>query len=147
MSNDGGIILCASDLDKMCRHVVDRSCGNLVDINIEHHCCDDLLKYITDRCGGIRRLRLVYCYHTSEERFCEVASRLPLLEELNISLCRFSHESLQVIGGSCPLLKSFKLNRRCSSNFKFSNSLAGGENDGEALAIACWKSNLVIEGL
>ncbi|CAL9015948.1 unnamed protein product [Prunus brigantina] len=121
----------AYDLDKMCRHAVDRSCGNLVDINIEHNCTDDLLKYITDRCGGIRRLRLVYCYFTSERRIYEVASRLALLEELNISLCRFSLESLQVLGSSCPLLRSFKLNRPCtSSNF------VAGDNDGEALAIA-----------
>ncbi|BBH01148.1 RNI-like superfamily protein [Prunus dulcis] len=49
----------AYDLDKMCRHAVDRSRGNLVDINIEHNCTDDLLKYITDRRSGIRRLRLV----------------------------------------------------------------------------------------
>ena len=37
------------DLDKMCRHAVDRSCGQLVDINIEYFGNDDLLKYIADR--------------------------------------------------------------------------------------------------
>lgn len=37
------------DLEKMCRHAVDRSCGQLVDINIEYFGTDALLKYIADR--------------------------------------------------------------------------------------------------
>ncbi|XP_050368908.1 F-box protein SKIP19-like [Argentina anserina] len=37
------------DLDKMCRHAVDRSLGKVEDINVEYFGTDDLLKYITDR--------------------------------------------------------------------------------------------------
>ncbi|KAL6204466.1 hypothetical protein ACLB2K_021733 [Fragaria x ananassa] len=37
------------DLDKMCRHVVDLSCGNLVHVNVEGFISNELLKYITDR--------------------------------------------------------------------------------------------------
>lgn len=36
-------------LDRMCRDAVDRSCGSLVDINIEYFGNDALLKHITDR--------------------------------------------------------------------------------------------------
>ena len=34
---------------RLCRHAVDRSCGGLLDINIDYFGTDDLLKYITDR--------------------------------------------------------------------------------------------------
>lgn len=41
-----------------------------------------------------------------------MASKFPLLEELDISLCdNISHEAVEVVGHSCPLLKSFKLNK------------------------------------
>lgn len=33
---------------RLCRHAVDRSCGGLLDINIDYFGTDDLLKYITD---------------------------------------------------------------------------------------------------
>lgn len=42
----------------------------------------------------------------------KAASKLPLLEELEITLCfSISHETVYVVGRSCPLLKSFKLNK------------------------------------
>lgn len=34
---------------KMCRHGVDRSSGNLVNISLGYFCNDDLLEYITNR--------------------------------------------------------------------------------------------------
>lgn len=36
------------DLEKMCRHAVDRSSGNLVCINVEDFSSDELLTYITN---------------------------------------------------------------------------------------------------
>ncbi|KAL6198451.1 hypothetical protein ACLB2K_028240 [Fragaria x ananassa] len=199
------------DYDKMCHHVVDLSCGNLVDVNMEDLISDELLGYITDsskadvstvlkvrtslrsppsgaddsapppsghqwcprplsllgepsnryrwegkvvgdtsgvRLGGgaplsapdsgerrdvhtlravrmsapdpasslssgIRRLRLSCSYNISDEGLIEVASKLLLLEELDISVCEnLSHKPVKVLGRSCPLLKSFKLNKK-----------------------------------
>ena len=37
------------DLEKMCIHAIDRSCGHLQDINIENFGTDNLLAYITQR--------------------------------------------------------------------------------------------------
>ncbi|CAL9015947.1 unnamed protein product [Prunus brigantina] len=111
MANDADYDDMFYNLDAMCRHAVDRSCGGLVDINIEHFGDDDLLKYITDSCGGIRRLRLVSCYSISRVGLGKVASKLTLLEELEIYVCNLSRTSLEMVGRSCPLLKSFKLNR------------------------------------
>ncbi|PQP97613.1 F-box protein SKIP19 [Prunus yedoensis var. nudiflora] len=96
----------------MYRHVVDRSSGNVVDIIVEDFCTDELLKYITDSSRGTKRLRLVNCLDITDEGLSEVASKLPLLEELEISNSFLSHEPLQVVEASCPLLKSFKFNHR-----------------------------------
>lgn len=53
----------------------------------------------------LRRLEIDYCDKISEEELCEVAKKLPLIEELYIK-GSFSEHTLEVIGRSCPLLKS-----------------------------------------
>ncbi|PON71646.1 F-box domain containing protein [Parasponia andersonii] len=98
------------DLEKICRHAVDRSCGELVDINLEYFVTDELLQYITDRSNQIKRLRLACCYHASDEGLIEAIGKLPLLEELDLTLCSFSVEPLKALGRSCSHLKSLKLN-------------------------------------
>ncbi|POO04161.1 F-box domain containing protein [Trema orientale] len=117
------------DLEKMCRDAVDRSCGELVDINIEHSATDELLRYITDRkfylvciianlCRlipgttfqQIKRLRLAYCHEVSDEGLIHAIEKLPLLEELDLQVCSFSTELLNALGRSGPHLKSLKLN-------------------------------------
>ncbi|XP_062012660.1 putative F-box/LRR-repeat protein 23 [Rosa rugosa] len=130
------------DLEKMCRHVVDLSCGNLVDVNVEDFISDELLEYITDSSSGIRRLRLVCSYYISDEGLIEVASKLPLLEDLDISLCgNLSHKPVKVLGHSCRLLKSFKLNKewhKYSDNFfeEIIDDEGPWSKDDDALAIA-----------
>ncbi|XP_024199895.1 F-box protein SKIP19 [Rosa chinensis] len=127
MRNDGDLEDINYHLEEMCRHAVNRSSGNLVDINIEHFGTDELLEYITDSSSGIRRLRLLCCDDISDAGLSKVALKLPLLEELDISLCdNISHEAVEVLGRSCPFLKSFKFNKEWC---QFSQ-------DGQALAIA-----------
>ncbi|XP_016899274.1 F-box protein SKIP19-like isoform X2 [Cucumis melo] len=94
------------DLEEMCRQAVKRSCGELIHINIEHFGTDDLLRYIT------QRLRLVYCNRISDEGLIEAVSKLPLLEDLELSFCSFNVETLGTLGQNCPGLKSLKLNRQ-----------------------------------
>ncbi|XP_020978214.1 F-box protein SKIP19-like [Arachis ipaensis] len=36
------------NLEKLCRHAIDRSCGHLIDISIEYFGTNNLLKYIID---------------------------------------------------------------------------------------------------
>lgn len=50
MRNHGNLCDLDYDLKKMCRHAIDRSCGDLVDVNIEYFGTDELLEYITYRC-------------------------------------------------------------------------------------------------
>ncbi|KAF8034123.1 hypothetical protein BT93_C0410 [Corymbia citriodora subsp. variegata] len=119
-------------LVKMCREAVDRSAGGCVDINIniESFGTDELLKYTTDRCNQIRRLRLVCCENITDEGLSEAATKLPLLEVLELSYCSFSKEALETVGQRCPLLKSLKLNRHLSTSF-----IEDEDYDGEAQAI------------
>ncbi|KAB1222722.1 F-box protein SKIP19 [Morella rubra] len=117
------------DFEKMCEHAVDRSGGELVDINIEYFGTDELLKYITESSSQLRRLRLVCCYSISDEGLSEAAEKLPLLEELDFSYCSLSKESLEAVGRCCPLLKSLKFNNQGYRRPRM-------ECDEDALAIA-----------
>ncbi|TKY71946.1 F-box protein SKIP19 [Spatholobus suberectus] len=94
----------------LCRRAVDYSSGHLLHINIEHFGTDDLLHYITDSTSHLRCLRLAYCYQISDEGFCEVAKKLPQLEELDISISNLNKDPLEAIGRCCPHLKSLKFN-------------------------------------
>ncbi|XP_058722168.1 putative F-box/LRR-repeat protein 23 [Vicia villosa] len=91
---------------KICHFAVKRSCGHLEDINIAYFATDDLLDSIAEN-ANIRCLRLVRCLNISNKGFSEAVRKLPRLEELDISYSNLSN-SLDVIGRSCPLLKSFK---------------------------------------
>lgn len=131
------------ELENMCHHAVDRSGGNLVDITVEHFGTDDLLKYITDSSSGIKHLRLLCCEEIATLGLCKVASKLHLLEELEITLCiDISHEAVAVIGRSCPLLKSFKFNKEwCTLSdmddwFEEDTLSTQNDDDLDALAIA-----------
>ncbi|KAK2387799.1 hypothetical protein QL285_061541 [Trifolium repens] len=99
-----------SDLLKICRYAIDRSCGRLEEIEIKRFGTDDLLRYIAKNCSHLRYLGLVKCCEISDEGLIEAAKQLPLLEELDILFSYFTKDSLEVIGKSCPLLKSLKYN-------------------------------------
>ncbi|XLU31816.1 hypothetical protein S245_067882, partial [Arachis hypogaea] len=101
----------------MCCHAIDRSCGQLEDISIQYFGNDCLLKYIINSQCNFRRLRLVQCFYAIFDKgLCEIAQKLPLLEELEITLCKHvSYVALEAIGRDCPLLKSLKFNHNdCS---------------------------------
>ncbi|KAG2320173.1 hypothetical protein Bca52824_013386 [Brassica carinata] len=117
------------ELEKICRHAVDRSQGGLVEIEIWHFATHDLLNYIADRSSKLRSLKLTYCYQIASEGLREILAKLPLLEVLETSYCALSVESLKVIGKSCPNLKSF--GKTCEGYRRPRN-----ESDDVALAIA-----------
>ncbi|XP_054776349.1 putative F-box/LRR-repeat protein 23 isoform X2 [Prosopis cineraria] len=85
-----------------------------------------LLCYSTSH---LRCLRLACCDDISDEGLCEVAGKLPLLEELDISIGNISKRSLEVIGRNCPRIKSLKFNME---GFRRPHI----ESDDEAFAVA-----------
>ncbi|KAK6932114.1 F-box domain [Dillenia turbinata] len=114
--------------EEVARNAVDRSCGELVDINIEYFGSDSLMEYITTRASNLKRLRLVSC-RISDKGLIDAAKKLPRLEDLEISLCSFTRECLEVVGRCCPGLRTLKYNKR-------GYRLPLVECDEEALAIA-----------
>ncbi|XP_077243627.1 F-box protein SKIP19-like isoform X3 [Tasmannia lanceolata] len=127
MLNNGYVYDLEYDLEKMARSAVDRSRGQLVEFSVEYFGTDQLLQYVADRAGPFKCLRLVSCYHITDEGLIEAAKKFPLLEELEISYCSFSEGALEAVGQLCPQLKCLKLNCR---------GCKGIECDEEALAIA-----------
>ncbi|XP_041028736.1 putative F-box/LRR-repeat protein 23 [Juglans microcarpa x Juglans regia] len=95
---------------EMCRQAVDLSCGQLVRIKVGRFCTDRLLEYITESSRGLRYLGLSWC-EISETGFSEAVANIPLLEELELSYCSWTENFPEVVGRSCPHLKSLKLRR------------------------------------
>ncbi|XVF45977.1 hypothetical protein PTKIN_Ptkin02bG0251100 [Pterospermum kingtungense] len=114
-------------MKKICMNAIDRSNGGLVDLNIEYIGTDELLSCVTQRTSHLRRLRLVFRWGISDDALSEAASKLPLLEELEIHCRPTCNNAIEVFGRRCPLLKTFKFSRW---GFGYSSS------DDEALAIA-----------
>ncbi|KAL1214645.1 F-box protein SKIP19 [Cardamine amara subsp. amara] len=100
------------DLEIMCRHAIDRSQGGLVEIDVWEFGTDELLNYIADSSSNLRKLKLAMCYPLTDEGFTEAVVKLPLLEDLELSYCSLSGESLKVLGKSCPNLKTLKVNSK-----------------------------------
>ncbi|XP_057463088.1 putative F-box/LRR-repeat protein 23 isoform X1 [Actinidia eriantha] len=117
----------AYDLEKMAMHAIDRSCGELVDIKVEYFGTDELLQYIAERAGQLRRLRLACCYYISDEGLTEATKKLPFLEELIIIFGNITNGGLENVGRCCPHLKSLAYNYYGCLNLA---------SDEEALAIA-----------
>ncbi|KAL3833683.1 hypothetical protein ACJIZ3_008419 [Penstemon smallii] len=100
------------DLEIMCRDAVDRSQGQLIEINIESIGTDYLIRYISERSGRLRSLQLGYCDDITREGLIEAVKNLPLLEELHLSSYYMGSAValIETVGRSCLHLKSFKLN-------------------------------------
>ncbi|CAH8383948.1 unnamed protein product [Eruca vesicaria subsp. sativa] len=96
--------------EKLCRYAVDCSQGELVEISLCHFATDSLLSYVADSSSNLRSLKVAKCYEITSEGLMEAVSKLKLLEELEVSYCSVSGESLKVIGKSCPNLKTLKKN-------------------------------------
>ncbi|KAK4488135.1 hypothetical protein RD792_003877 [Penstemon davidsonii] len=101
------------DLKIMCRHAVDRSQGQLIDIKIEHFGNDELIHYIAERSPLLKHLKIANCYDIVGEELREAVKKFPQLEELHLTYMRnIEAEDIESIGRSCPMLKSFSYNYR-----------------------------------
>ncbi|KAM0023986.1 putative F-box domain, leucine-rich repeat domain superfamily, F-box-like domain superfamily [Helianthus debilis subsp. tardiflorus] len=108
-----------------CKHVVDRSQGQLVDLTMVNFCNDELLQYVAERSSQLRRLEIV-CYFG--QTLSEALKKLSLLEELILVKIKMSQKDIEALGCNCPLLKTLVLNEEA---FGFSDD----EEDVVAVAI------------
>uniref|UniRef100_A0A0D2ZTQ1 F-box domain-containing protein n=1 Tax=Brassica oleracea var. oleracea TaxID=109376 RepID=A0A0D2ZTQ1_BRAOL len=82
MRNVGHMGGSSHELEKICRHAVDRSQGGS---------------------SKLRNLKLAMCYLIENEGLIEVIAKLPLLEVLEVSYCSLSGEPLEsIVPSSCP---------------------------------------------
>lgn len=81
--------------------------------------------------GNLRRLRLLDCQLVTDKGFSAAVRKLAQLEEVDISFCNLVKESLEVLGRSCPLLKSLKFVTRGIEYFGYYD-----DDNAEAFAIA-----------
>ncbi|XP_047942036.1 putative F-box/LRR-repeat protein 9 isoform X2 [Salvia hispanica] len=95
----------------MCRRAVDRSQGQLVDLTIQYFGDDALLDYIVHRSPNLKRIKLGTCFFISGYCARRMVAKLPHLKELHLTLRPgLGACDIEVIGKSCPMLKSFSLN-------------------------------------
>ncbi|KAK1409571.1 hypothetical protein QVD17_36098 [Tagetes erecta] len=99
-------------ITSMCKHAVDRSQGQLVDITLVYDDNANLLQYVADRSSQLRRLELVNDYFTSI--WSKAVMKFPLLEELNLYKIKVSKEDIETVGRYCPMLKTLKVNEKAS---------------------------------
>nr|XP_043629262.1 F-box protein SKIP19-like [Erigeron canadensis] len=104
-------------LQTICKHVVDRSQGQMVDICIKGFCDKDLLRYIADRSSQLRCLKITYSYNKVSGVWGESLNKLSLLEELSICETEFSRKDVEAAGLFCPLLKTLKVNRKSNKYY------------------------------
>ncbi|XP_047308236.1 putative F-box/LRR-repeat protein 9 [Impatiens glandulifera] len=117
------------EMFEIIKQAIDRSCGQLIDLNLEYYCNDDILKYITDRKNQVRRLKLVTCRDITNYGLSEAAKMMPSMEELHLHSVRITEVGLENVGRSCPGLKSLTHNR-------FSALINVDDPNSEALAIS-----------
>ncbi|KAH6776710.1 hypothetical protein C2S52_014271 [Perilla frutescens var. hirtella] len=107
---DSGSCYDTRRLGSACRRAVDRSEGDLMDINIEYFGTDELLHYICVRSSKLKRLRLSCCKNLSGKGLSEAAKSFPQLEELQILFMnQIVVEDIEAIGVACMKLRSFTL--------------------------------------
>ncbi|PWA91832.1 RNI-like superfamily protein [Artemisia annua] len=94
---------------EICKNVVDRSQGQLVDITIIGFSDDKLLQYVADRSSQLRRLEVrSSTYPMFLGHLTKALKKFPLLEELSLEDIEIE-EAIRTLGRDCPMLKTLKL--------------------------------------
>ncbi|KAK9070750.1 hypothetical protein SSX86_011152 [Deinandra increscens subsp. villosa] len=95
----------------LCKHVVDRSQGQLVDITISGFLFDEIFRYIANRSSLLKRLIFVCCDEYTNGIWTECLKKFPLLEELSLYVTPASKEAIETAGRYCSKLKTLKVNQ------------------------------------
>ncbi|KAJ9565946.1 hypothetical protein OSB04_001912 [Centaurea solstitialis] len=98
-------------LEKLTKHAVDCSCGELIDIRLKGFATNDLIDHISRCSSKLNRLCLIGCYGITGCRLSNAVKMLPHLETLTLYDFDGCAEDIEAIGRNCPLLKSFTIKR------------------------------------
>ncbi|KAD7480033.1 hypothetical protein E3N88_03169 [Mikania micrantha] len=98
----------------ICKHAIDRSQGQLVDLTLVSDDNAEVFLYAVKRPHQLRRLQLVSCKFSSR-LISDALLNFPLLEELNLYSCDVSKEEIETVGRYCPMLKTLKVYEKVTS--------------------------------
>ncbi|XP_004974359.1 putative F-box/LRR-repeat protein 23 [Setaria italica] len=92
---------------------------------------DGFIVYLTEQAPSLKSLRLISCNGVTNEGVAEAVKELPLLEELELSLCDNvgGSEVFEVVGEACPQLKHFRLCKK-----RFDVTVRNKDNDVRGIA-------------
>ncbi|KAK1418117.1 hypothetical protein QVD17_27256 [Tagetes erecta] len=113
---------------EMCKHAVDRSKGQLLDLSVYDICSFEFLMYVNERSTQLRRLEIKYCYGDLYNGWTEFTPNFVLLEELSLHTVDISEKDIEVIGRYFPLLKILKVNQQPNEFIDNDTALAIGKN-------------------
>ncbi|PWA76119.1 RNI-like superfamily protein [Artemisia annua] len=100
-------------IEELCKHVVDRSQGQLDGIAFVYDDNEALLRYVADRSSVLRHLMVTCRYGIQTVRgLNESLMKFPLLEGLYLYRVTISKETIETVGRHCPKLKILKMNQR-----------------------------------
>ncbi|CAO2187361.1 unnamed protein product [Urochloa humidicola] len=114
------------------RLAVWRSAGRGEAFQAERVADDRILFYLANWMSCLKSLCLISCYSVSSEGFIDAIQGFPLLEKLELSLCKnIFGEAIEAAGKACPHMKRFRL-----SNDRFYSFEDEYINDQEAYGIS-----------
>ncbi|XP_004974358.1 F-box protein SKIP19-like [Setaria italica] len=96
---------------------VRRGAGLCEAVCVEYAADDGFLIYLSEMAPKLKSLRLICCNDVTEEGFTGAVQELPLLEELELSLCDnvgCSVDCYELVADKCIQLKHFRLSRHDS---------------------------------
>ncbi|KAL6843351.1 hypothetical protein ACP4OV_027064 [Aristida adscensionis] len=111
----------------MAREAVRRAAGGCEAFCLQDAGDDGFLGFLSERAPCLKSLCLISCCDVTNKGLKKAAAQLPLLEELELSLCYSIHGAgvYKAVAKACPLLKRFKL----SKQFSFAEYNMEGNND------------------
>ncbi|XP_076890217.1 putative F-box protein At4g05475 [Bidens hawaiensis] len=133
----------------MCKLVVDRSQGQLVDLTIIGFCDENILQHVFDRSSNLRRLEIVHAFELWES-WSEALDKISLLEELSFAETDFFKKDIEAVGRYCPLLKTLKVNYKAPQRLQDDSddiALAIGKNLPELTHLELIGNSMTNDGL
>ncbi|KAJ9565971.1 hypothetical protein OSB04_001937 [Centaurea solstitialis] len=95
------------DIEQLTKQAVNRSCGELIDISFDCYGSDDLLDYVSRCSRKLKSLRLTNCDNITITGLTHALKKLPHLETLHLFNISIASYDIELIGQTCPQLKSF----------------------------------------
>ncbi|KAJ1267663.1 hypothetical protein BS78_07G074600 [Paspalum vaginatum] len=140
-------VLCA-----MAKVMVDRSDGLMESFWALKFVTCELLDYIAGRANSLKSIRLIGCAHFWDVSLARLASKCPLLEEIECSYQRLPANLFRYVGTMCPRIKYLRIHGQWNGSddplrraIEMENPLYDYHSEGEPIngeSRASWEARL-----